>query len=80
MIATNPAEDRPTIIRESIPESGQDRAQVLKTSRIEAAHHYSNVVPRRFSVQLRAKINGAPLICLSCGAKTNEDGDLPCDH
>ncbi|MBW9332470.1 hypothetical protein FEE59_02985 [Herbaspirillum sp. RU 5E] len=80
MIAAIPAEDRPTIIRQSIPE--QDLAWVfsVQTSRIEAAHHYSNVVPRRFSVQLRAKINGAPLICLSCGAKTNEDGDLPCDH
>jgi len=80
MIAAIPAEDRPTIIRQSIPEPGQDRAQALKTSRIEAAHHYSNVLPRRFSVQLRAKINGAALVCLSCGAKTNEDGDLPCDH
>ncbi|MFJ3316133.1 hypothetical protein ACIPLR_12295 [Herbaspirillum huttiense] len=80
MIAAIPAEDRSTIIRQSIPEPDRDRAQALKTSRIEAAHHYSNVLPRRFSVQLRVKINGAPLVCLSCGAKTNEDGDLPCDH
>lgn len=80
MIAAIPAEDRPTMIRQSIP--GQDQARVfsVQASRIEATHHYSNVLPRRFSVQLRAKINGAPLTCLSCGAKTNEDGELPCDH
>lgn len=78
MIAAIPAEDRPTIIRQSIRE--QDRTLALKTSRIEAAHHYSNVLPRRLGVQLRAKINGAPLVCLSCGAKTDEDGELPCGH
>lgn len=50
MIAAIPAEDRPTIIRQSIRE--QDRTLALKTSRIEAAHHYSNVLPRRNLAQL----------------------------
>lgn len=80
MIAAIPAEDRATIVRQSIPEQDQARVFSVQASRIESTHHYSNVLPRRFSVQLRAKINGAPLICLSCGAKTNEDGELPCDH
>jgi hypothetical protein len=24
--------------------------------------------------------NGEPMVCISCGAKTNESGGLPCGH
>ena len=58
----------------------QKLAQAMKTFRIEAVHHFQNVLPRSFSVYARVIRNGGPLTCLSCGAKTQPDGSLPCGH
>ncbi len=77
MIAAIPAEDRPTIIRQPLPEH---LAKAMNTFRIEAAHHFQNVLPYRFGVLARTICNRGPLTCLSCGAKTEPDGSLPCGH
>jgi len=77
MIAAIPAEDRPTIVRQTIPTHLE---QAVKTFRIEAVHHFSNVLPNRFSVLARAIRNHGPLTCISCGAKTDASGNLPCGH
>ena len=58
----------------------QELGRAMKTFRIEAVHHFQNVLPQSFSVLARSILNGAPLICLSCGAKTQPDGTLPCWH
>lgn len=55
MIAGIPAEDRPTIVSQPIPQDLFWRAVG--------------------QLQLRAG-----LTCLSCGAKTDEHGALPCGH
>lgn len=84
MIAAIPAEDRPTVIEQRVPEHltppRPDLAEAVNAVRIEVVHQFQNVLPRRFSVLARAIRNGAPLTCLSCGAKTLADGSLPCGH
>ncbi|WP_148664581.1 hypothetical protein [Herbaspirillum robiniae] len=77
MIASIPAKGRPIIIEQRVPDH---LLESMKTFRIEAAHHFGNVLPDRFSVLARAVLNRGPLTCLSCGAKTNGAGELPCGH
>ncbi|QNB08361.1 hypothetical protein G5S34_17450 [Herbaspirillum frisingense] len=59
MIAAIPAEDRPTIIVQTVP---QEVALKL------VAHHLGLSKPR------------SGVRCLSCGAKTDAEGQLPCGH
>ncbi|MFS2113306.1 hypothetical protein [Herbaspirillum frisingense] len=59
MIAAIPAEDRPTIIVQTVP---QEVALEL------LARHLGLLKPR------------AGVRCLSCGARTNAEGQLPCGH
>ncbi|BEV15124.1 hypothetical protein HBDW_19120 [Herbaspirillum sp. DW155] len=84
MIPAIPTEDRTNIISQQIPEQvaqqRQELAQAMNTFRIEAVHHFSNVLPPRFSVMARVVRNRGPLTCLSCGAKTDALGELPCGH
>lgn len=34
------------------------------------------------SARIRSQLyrNGEPMVCLSCGAKTNASGEIPCGH
>ncbi|QDD62662.1 hypothetical protein EJD96_00135 (plasmid) [Herbaspirillum seropedicae] len=48
--------------------------------RIELNHYFNNVLPARLSTFGRSILNGGPLTCISCGARTQPDGSLPCGH